>query len=106
MAKPILYDDGANPVQLGDEVEFCAGLLLLFKKYQGRVVYVPGISPLNGDMEFDGLQWIAIEVPGKMLVRMLVDPQTHRLVHKTLLLRRNPSEHVTMPPSLEAESDN
>lgn len=106
MAKQILYDDGANPVQLGDEVEFRAGLLLLFKKYQGRVVYVPGISLPNGDMESDGLKWIAIDVPGRMLVRRLVDPQTHRLVHKTLLLRRNPAEHATTPPSLETESDN
>lgn len=106
MNSQVFYDDGITAVQLGDDVEFRGGLLLLFKKFQGRVVYVPGISPLNVDMESDCLKWIAIEVPGKMLVRRLVDPETHRLVHKTGLLRRNPSVFTITPPSLAAESDN
>lgn len=104
MSSQILYSDGITPVELGDEVEFRGGLLLLFKTFQGRIVYLPGVSPLNADMESDGLTWIAIEVPGKLLVRRLVDPETSRLARKTQLLRRNASP-VPMPAALAAESD-
>jgi hypothetical protein len=97
-----LYGDGSS-IEIGDEVEFRGGLLLMFRKYRGRVVYVPGVSPLNPDMEADGLSWIAIEVPGKMLVRRLVDPQSH-CVQRTRLIRRNRSE-LKVPDALRSESD-
>jgi hypothetical protein len=103
MNKTPLYVDGAS-IQPGDEVEFRGGLLVMFRKYRGRVVYVPGISPLNPDMETGELSWVAIEVPGKMLLRRLVDPETGR-VRQTRLLRRDPSEFKT-PPALIEESDN
>jgi hypothetical protein len=102
MNDPTLYGDGSS-IEIGDEVEFRGGLLLMFRKYRGRVVHVPGVSPRNHDMEADGLSWVAIEVPGKMLVRKLVDPQTHR-VRRTWLLRRNRSE-LKLPDTLGCESD-
>lgn len=105
MNSQVLYSDGILPVHLGDEVEFRGGLLLLFKKFQGRVVYVPGESPFNADMESDELSWIAIDVPGKVLVRRLVDPETRRLVRWTQLVRRNTSP-VSLPAVMTAESDN
>lgn len=97
------YSDG-SPLQLGDEVEFRGGLLVLFRKYRGRVVYVPGISPLNPDMETGALSWVAVDVPEKMLLRRLVDPETGR-VRQTWLLRRNASE-IKTPVALAEESDN
>jgi hypothetical protein len=103
MTKTPIYSDG-SPMQLGDEIEFRGSLLVLFRRYRGRVAYVPGISPLNPDMETAALSWVAIDVPGKMLLRRLVDPETGR-VRQTWLLRRDASEIKTLPP-LAGESDN
>jgi hypothetical protein len=103
MNRTPLYVDG-TALHLGDDVEFRGGLLVMFRKFRGRVVYVPGISPLNPDMETGYLTWVAIEVPGKMLLRRLVDPETGR-VRQTRLLRRNLSEFKP-PRALAAESDN
>ena len=103
----VYYSDGDTQVQLGDQVELRGGIVLLFKKLVGRVVYVPGISPLSGEMEFNGLEWVAIQIPGKALVKRLVDPDTRQLAHKTRLLQRGPFVAAQASTALvDAPSDN
>jgi len=103
----VYYCDGVTPVELGDLVELNGGILFLFKKIRGTVIYVPGMSPLNGNMELNSLQWIAVEILRKAVVKQLVDPVTNRLVKKTSLLRRNISV-ITDAQNvlLDLESDN
>jgi hypothetical protein len=103
----IYYCDGVTPVELGDLVELNGGVFFLFKKLRGAVIYVPGVSPLNLNMEFNGLQWVAVDVPGKAIIKQLVDPDTGRLVKKIKLLHRNISVVTeTQRSLLDLESDN
>jgi hypothetical protein len=44
---PVLYSDGQTPVQLGDEVSARS----FFVRRPARVIYVPGISKKNREME-------------------------------------------------------
>ena len=85
----VYYYDGVTEVKLGDQVELGGGFLFLFRKLRGQVIYVHGISALKPSMESSGLQWAAIDVPEKALIKQLVDPDTNRLVTKARLLRRD-----------------
>ncbi len=84
----VYYHDGVPEIKLGDQVELGGGFLFLFRKLRGQVIYVPGISPMRPSMESDGLQWVAIDVPEKVLIKQLVDPDTCRLIKRTRLLGR------------------
>ena len=66
----ITYKDRVTPVQLGDHVE----TRIWFRKHGGRVVYVPGVSPLNRNMERDGLRWIGVRLEEGGFLSALVDP--------------------------------
>lgn len=52
----VTYNDRVTPVQLGDHVL----TRVWFRKRKGRVVYVPGVSALNTNMEYNGLCWVGI----------------------------------------------
>jgi hypothetical protein len=47
-----------TPVRLGDHVEIRVWL----RGRTGRVVYVPGISPLNPNMEYNGPCWVGVRM--------------------------------------------
>jgi hypothetical protein len=103
----VFYRDGVTHIQLGDQVELNGGFLFLFRKLIGQVVYVPGVSALRPAMEFGGLQWIAVDIPGKALIKHLIDSDTGRLLKDVRLLRRgaatvNEADNL----QLDLESDN
>ena len=83
----VLYADRTTPVQLGDRVE----TRVWFSKKQGRVVYVPGISPPNSNMEYNGLCWVGIRLDEGGFVSTVVDPKGAFLRRKEKLRRRDPS---------------
>jgi len=45
---------------VGDRVEFTIGLFFWRGWQPGRVHCVPGISPKNDELEYNGLSWVAI----------------------------------------------
>jgi hypothetical protein len=75
----IRYFDGKTVVNLGDHVEKRG----LFGRRHGRVSYVPGISEVNPNMEFNGLIYVGIKFDGGGLVATLVDPKIF-LLKKTI----------------------
>lgn len=95
------YHDRQTRVEIGDEVEFRGGIILLFRRYRGRVVYVPGISPLRQSMEFNGMKWIGIQVPGRLFMSTPIDRETNSLVHKSVrFIRRGQLDEVPAIPEV------
>jgi len=54
-----VYPTG-QPVFIGDRVLFKAGLFFWKGWMEGVVEYVPGISPMSREHEYDGLKWVSI----------------------------------------------
>lgn len=78
--RPIVTYHGTQvPVLLGDHVEFKLGLFFWRGWQAGRVKYVPGISPKNEDLEFNGLSWVAIHDARGEQSGHVVLPQTGQL---------------------------
>lgn len=82
----VTYHDRTTPVQLGDHVL----TRVWFRKRQGRVVYVPGVSAFNPNLEYNGLSWVGIRLADGSFVSTVVDPDGAFLVHKEALVRRDP----------------
>jgi hypothetical protein len=90
----ICYSDRSTPVMLGDVVE----KVIFFRRRQGRVVYVPGVSPLNKELDYDGLQSVGIKIDEGPFVATLVDPVGKFLQKKIRFIRRDASEiHKVQP---------
>jgi hypothetical protein len=79
-------------VRLGDHVE----IKVRFKRHKGRIVYVPGISPLNTQYEFNGLRWVAIRTE-TMIIGSIVRPQTETLKPKVKFIQRDASSFDAAP---------
>jgi hypothetical protein len=95
MDRPVVtYSDKQTTVQLGDHVE----TRVWWRKKKGRVVYVPGVSPKNPEMERDGLTWVGIRLEEGGFVSTVVDPTGHFLVKKERLLRRDPEGVAELNP--------
>ena len=91
----VTYADRATPVQLGDRVE----TRVWFSRKPGRVVYVPGISPPNSNMEYNGLCWVGIRLDEGGFVSTVVDPKGAYLRRNEKLLRRDPSGYEALSPA-------
>lgn len=95
----VYYSDGTTPVQIGDEVE----TRVFFKKTSGQVAYVPGISPVNPEMEFNGLTYVGIRTVDQGIMGVTVMPNSSTIKKSIKFLRRgkesgfrevNPDEHL------------
>lgn len=84
----VRYHDGITVVQLGDRVEV-RGLILFFRKKQGRVNYVPGISRRNPEMEHGGLTWVGVIFDDGTRTGAYVDPNTQCLLKIVTFLERD-----------------
>jgi hypothetical protein len=92
----ICYAGSDVAVRLGDQVE----IKVWFKRRRGRIVYVPGLSPLNTQYEFNGLRWIAIRTHN-MLIGSIVHPQTEALKRKVKFIQRDDSPFDRAPDDPE-----
>jgi len=88
-------NEDKTPVQLGDRVTIRR---FLFWKYSGTVVYVPGISPKRKDMEYNGLQWIAVKYDDGSFVQEVVDPEIHELCNKNVKFISRGDQSVGITP--------
>jgi hypothetical protein len=98
----VKYADGVTDVQLGDR----AALSIWFRLRAGRVVYVPGVSPLNPEFEYNGMRWVGIRLEDRSLVATPVLARTETLKPKVKFIDRDssPCELIT-PSSREFERD-
>lgn len=92
----IRYCDSDVEVRLGDHVE----IKVWFKRRGGRIVYVPGLSPLNTQYEFNGLRWVAIRTES-MIIGSIVRPQTETLKSKVKFIQRDNSPFDSAPDDPE-----
>jgi hypothetical protein len=90
---PVQYSDGYTEVRLGDRV----ALKILFRRRTGRVVYVPGVSPLNPEFEYNGMRWVGIRLEDRSLVATVVLTNTGNLKKKVQFIERDssPCELIT-----------
>jgi hypothetical protein len=91
---PVFYADSKTPVMIGDHV---SARDMLFRK-QGRVVYVPGVSRKNRELEHGGLTWVAIRFQGGGITGTLVDPDSGCLRKSIRFLSRAMSEVEEIGP--------
>lgn len=95
---PIRYANGQDDVCLGDRVRV---RLFLILHRTGRVSYIPGISPLHGEMEHDGIRLVGITFDDGGAGGFWVDPSTARLIKTVRFLGRDRSR----APELPSEKD-
>ena len=97
---PIQYFDTTTDVRLGDRVE----VRVLFRRRAGRVVYVPGVSPMNPEFEYNGMRWVGVRLDDRSLVATPVLTTTGNLKKKVAFLERDdaPTELI-VPSSREFE---
>ena len=91
MAEPkraIHYSNSTDDVRLGDSVE----IKVLFRRQHGRVVYVPGASCRNPQMEYGGLSDVGIRLDDGSFVATVVDPETFRLKRSVVFVGRGRCE--------------
>lgn len=90
----VFYHDGQTAVRLGDEVTARS----FFVRRPGRVVYVPGLSKRNRDMEHHGLCWVGITLSNGALVATVVDPDTSRLKKSVRFVKHSTEPFKEMGP--------
>lgn len=78
------YHGGEPEVRLGDRVE----VRFWFRKRRGVINYVPGISPVHGEMEHNLLHWIGVSMEHGDFSGILVDPDTGCVLKQVLFLER------------------
>jgi len=84
MNKIVRYFGTDTPVRLGDHVT----IRRWFRHIAARITYVPGLSRKNRDMEFNGLTWVCVQIPGGTRYGVVVDPDTSELKKSVVFVRR------------------
>jgi hypothetical protein len=102
VGRTVTYADRVTPVHLGDHVE----TRIWWRRRAGRVVYVPGVSPFNATMEYNGLAWVGIRLDGDAgFVSTVVDPIGAFLIKKERLVRRDPADVPVLRDDEDVSSD-
>lgn len=91
---PVLYHEGQTAVQLGDHVTARS----FFRRKPGRVVYLPGVSAKNRDMEHHGLSWVGIDLENGLRLATVVIPETSRLKKSVVFVSRSTGPYKPMGP--------
>ncbi|MDD5037440.1 MAG: hypothetical protein PHE55_22160 [Methylococcaceae bacterium] len=100
-SRPVYYRDRTTQVMLGDLVE----TRIWFRKQRGKIVYVPGISKLNPEMERDGLRWVGISLNGGGFIAQVIDPKDNFLIKPVILLNRSDIEIGELGPQEDPFGD-
>jgi hypothetical protein len=95
---PVCYHGTKTSVLVGDHVEFKIGLFFWRGWQPGRVHYVPGISPKNDELEYNGLTWVAIHDARGGQSGHVVLPETNQL-RKTVRYVRRADDRFTVTPA-------
>ena len=92
---PVRYHDGQTEVRPGDRIEIRGW----FRTRPGVVNYVPGISPVHGEMEHNALYWVGVAFDRGGFTGILVDPDTGCTLKTIVFKARGAAEGATpLPP--------
>lgn len=97
----IFYNDQKTEVALGDRVE----LRVWFRRRRGVVIYVPGVSPLNPNIDYDGIRSVGIQIDEGPFVATPVDPDQSVLFPRISFLARGEPPEKVLPPDLDPFAD-
>jgi hypothetical protein len=97
----ITYGDRVTPVQLGD----CVRTRIWFRRHEGRVAYVPGVSPFNPAMEYNGLRWVGVRLAEGGFVSVVVDPDHEFLHGKLAFVARDAQSVAELAPDQDPHGD-
>jgi len=100
--KAVVYCDGQTRVLIGDVIT-CRSWSWLFGRKPGRVVYVPGISERNPEMERDGMSWVGTRHEDGTVIGTWVEPGTQVLKKSVQFVRRGGTDIEELGPELELE---
>ncbi len=93
----IYYFGGEVEVKLGDEI---SARDLVFRK-KGRVAYVPGISPINRELEHDRMAWIGIRFEGGTMGGVYIEHENNWVKKSVKYIGRSDAELDTIKPDEE-----
>lgn len=85
------YYGTGDEVRLGDFVEVRGWLCL---KYRGHVSYIPGISEIHPDLQFDDVRQWAITAENGNVYPILYDPEHFQPPKSIRLVRRGSAEDL------------
>jgi hypothetical protein len=103
MSYPLARYKTGEPVMVGDHVEFRTWPELWLVKHRGRVVYVPGVSPRNSNLEDENFKWACIEFRGTKF-GPLVHPETG-ILRGIAFLKRSDDELKSTPGDFDFPED-
>lgn len=89
----IRYFASEVPVQLGDHVT----LRVLFRRREGRVTYLPGVTSPRSQIDFGGLFRVGVTTPRGWFIGCHVDPDSLDLKKGIALVRRDSSPTPAVP---------
>ena len=98
------YETG-EPVLIGDHVGFRMWSELWLKKCNGRVEFVPGISPFNDSLEDNDLKWVSVVHESKAQIGFVVNPDSGVVKGLRFVRRTDDDFRETSPDFVFDESD-
>jgi hypothetical protein len=98
---PVLYADKKTHVEVGDAVVYRA-MLTPWRRRNGRVSYVPGISKFNPEMEYNGLAWIGVAGDDGRFRGVLVDPESNCVKRSVQFVARSQDGNYVKPEDIPA----
>ena len=96
---PVRYHGGEVTTELGDRIEY-RGLL---RRRKGVVNYVPGLSPVHGEMEHNALHWVGIAFDNGTFTGVLVDPDSGCTLKRLVFVQRGSLDFVEPLPDAPFE---
>ncbi len=97
-----VYESGEE-IRVGDHVQFKTWVEFWRGWIDGRVMFVPGISPFNSSLEYNGLKWVSIDCD-KTKIAPLVDPDSG-IVKKNRFCGRSKDDLSETPEGYEFPDD-
>ena len=94
----VTYGGSDIEVRVGDHVTYREWLFFWRGWKPGRVVYVPGLSPAQPNLEHNGLRWGCIQDVRGTQVGVVVEPQTNELQRSVRFVRRT-DDRLTQTPA-------
>lgn len=98
MTSKLFYHSSKEEVQLGDKVEMKR---LFWRKEKGIVCYLPGISELHKDFEYDEIKQWAIKTENGNIYPILYDPDNFQPPKNIIFMERG--EKVSIEPKEKME---
>lgn len=98
MTSKLFYFSTKTEVQLGDLVELKR---LFWRKEKGTVCYLPGISELHKDFEYDGEKQWGIKADNGNIYPILYDPENFQPPKHILFVGRGERKSIDPKEKLE-----